>query len=28
MSRDWTQDELQSARKAMKAAVHLGYEEF
>lgn len=28
MSRDWTQEELQSASKAMKAAVHLGYEEF
>ena len=28
MSRDWTQEELQSASKAMKAAGHLGYEEF
>lgn len=28
MSRDWTNDELQSASKAMKAAGHLGYEEF
>lgn len=28
MSRDWTQEELQSASKAMKAAGHLSYEEF
>ncbi|GAB2318628.1 hypothetical protein IRB23SM22_08860 [Alkalibacterium sp. s-m-22] len=28
MSRDWTQQELQSASKAMKTAGHLGYEEF
>ena len=28
MSRDWTQEELQNASKAMKAAGHLGYEEF
>ena len=28
MSRDWTQEELQSASKAMKAAGHLGYKEF
>lgn len=28
MSRDWTQEELQSASKVMKAAGHLGYEEF
>lgn len=28
MSRDWPQEELQNASKAMKAAGHLGYEEF
>jgi len=28
MSRDWTQEELQKASKAMKAAGYLGYEEF
>jgi len=28
MSRDWTQEELQSASAAMKAAGHMGYEEF
>jgi hypothetical protein len=28
MSRDWTQDELQRASAAMKAAGHMGYEEF
>jgi hypothetical protein len=28
MSRDWTKEELQTASKAMKAAGHLGYEEF
>ncbi len=28
MSRDWTHEELQNASKAMKEAVHLGYEEF
>ena len=28
MSRDWTQEKLQNANKAMKAAGHLGYEEF
>lgn len=28
MSRDWTHKELQSTSKAMKAAGHLGYEEF
>ena len=28
MSRDWTQEELQNASKAMKEAGHLGYEEF
>lgn len=28
MSRDWTQEELQNASKAMKAAGHLGYEKF
>ena len=28
MSRDWTQEELQNASKAMKAAGHLSYEEF
>ena len=28
MGRDWTQEELQNASKAMKAAGHLGYEEF
>lgn len=28
MSRDWTKDELQAASKAMKAAGHLGYDEF
>ena len=28
MSRDWTQEELQNASKAMKVAGHLGYEEF
>jgi hypothetical protein len=28
MSRDWTQEELQNASKAMKAAGHLGYEGF
>ena len=28
MSRDWTQEELKNASKAMIAAGHLGYEEF
>ncbi|HHV12321.1 MAG TPA: hypothetical protein GXX75_18755 [Clostridiales bacterium] len=28
MSRDWTQQELQNASKAMKEVGHLGYEEF
>jgi hypothetical protein len=28
MSRDWTQEELQNASNAMKAAGHLDYEEF
>ncbi|MDD4690097.1 MAG: hypothetical protein PHE51_10175 [Eubacteriales bacterium] len=28
MSRDWTQEELQNASKAMKSAGHLGFEEF
>jgi hypothetical protein len=28
MSRDWTQEELQAASKAMKAAGHLSYDEF
>ncbi len=28
MSRDWTPDELQAASAAMKAAGHMGYEEF
>ena len=28
MSRDWTQEELRAVSKAMKAARHLGYEEF
>lgn len=28
MSRDWTQEELQTASKAMKAAGLLGYDEF
>lgn len=28
MSRDWTQEELQNASKAIKAAGHLDYEEF
>jgi hypothetical protein len=28
MGRDWTQEELQNASKAMKAAGYLGYEEF
>lgn len=28
MSKDWTQEELQNASKAMKEAGHLGYEEF
>lgn len=28
MSRDWTQEELQRASAAMKAAGHMGYEEF
>jgi len=28
MSRDWTQEELKNASIAMKAAGHLGYEEF
>lgn len=28
MSRDWTQEELQSASKAMKEAGHLGYDDF
>ena len=28
MSRDWTQDESQRASAAMKAAGHMGYEEF
>jgi hypothetical protein len=28
MGRDWTQEELQNASKAMKAAGHLGYEGF
>ncbi|MCD8073644.1 MAG: hypothetical protein LUF27_01170 [Lachnospiraceae bacterium] len=28
MSRDWTQEELQTASAAMKAAGHMSYEEF
>jgi hypothetical protein len=28
LSRDWTQEELQIASKAMKVAGHLGFEEF
>lgn len=28
MSRDWTEDELQAVSAAMKAAGHMGYEEF
>ena len=28
MNRDWSHEELQAASKAMKAAGHLGYEEF
>lgn len=28
MSRDWTPEELQAASAAMKAAGHMGYEEF
>lgn len=28
MSRDWTPEELQKASEAMKAAGHMGYEEF
>ena len=28
MSRDWTPDEIQTASEAMKAAGHMGYEEF
>lgn len=28
MSKDWTEEELQTASKAMKAAGHLGYDEF
>jgi len=28
MSRDWTQEELQTASAAMKAAGHMNYEEF
>lgn len=28
MSKDWTQEELQAASAAMKAAGHLSYEEF
>lgn len=28
MSRDWTPEELQAASEAMKAAGHMGYEEF
>jgi hypothetical protein len=28
MSREWTQEELQIASKAMKVAGHLGYEDF
>lgn len=28
MSRDWTPEELQAASQAMKAAGHMGYEEF
>lgn len=28
MSRDWTPDELQAASAAMRAAGHMGYEEF
>ncbi|MCD8395902.1 MAG: hypothetical protein LUD12_01710 [Lachnospiraceae bacterium] len=28
MSRDWTQEELQAASVAMKAAGHMSYEEF
>lgn len=28
MSRDWTPTELQAASEAMKAAGHMGYEEF
>lgn len=28
MSKDWTEEELQAASKAVKKAGHLGYEEF
>ena len=28
MSKDWTEEELQNASKAMNAAGHLGYEEY
>lgn len=28
MSRDWTPEELQKASEVMKAAGHMGYEEF
>ena len=28
MSRDWTPEELQAASATMKAAGHMGYEEF
>lgn len=28
MSKDWTEEELQGASKAVKTAGHLGYEEF
>lgn len=28
MSRDWTPDELQAVSQAMRAAGHMGYEEF
>lgn len=28
MSRDWTPEEIQEVSKAMKAAGHLGFEEF
>lgn len=28
MSKDWTQEELQQASRVMKAAGHMGYEEF
>ena len=28
MSKDWTEEKLQTASKAMKAARYLGYDEF